>query len=69
MHDPVLEEVVRAKGSLQPHVMSRVQRHLRDVVDQQLGERLQLQIEVQALRAEVEELKDALSGKRRKVAV
>lgn len=56
MIDPILAEAVRA-FALRTDVFRRLQRHLRDVVDPQLEERLQLLEENAAL-------KDALAAKR-----
>ena len=57
MHDPVLDECARASGTLRLDVYRRLQRHIRDVVDPQLGERLALLEENAALKAEVAALK------------
>ena len=56
-HDPVLDECARASGTLRLYVYRRLQRHIRDVVDPQLGERLALLEENAALKAEVAALK------------
>jgi hypothetical protein len=56
MHDPILEETVRAH-QLRIEVFRRLQRHLRDDVDPKLVERLALLDENAALKQEVERLK------------
>lgn len=53
MFDPVLAEAVRARA-LQPHVFSRLQRHLRDVVDPILAERQSLLDRIAELEAALE---------------
>ena len=56
MH-PILDEICRSKGALQPHVMSRVQRTLRDEIAPILDDYERLKAENESLKAELETLK------------